>query len=916
VVLGEIFGREHELAMLAAFVDGLAVGPRALVIVGEAGAGKTTLFDTAVRRATELGVVVLETRPAETDAPLSFAGLADLFEARLDDVLDELPKPQRRALMVAFLLEDAPERPPERHAVAAAARTALRALSRTSPVLVAVDDVQWLDAPTGEALGFTFRRLEGEAIGLLCAERTDRRDSLPLSLDRARVDVECVPVGPLSIGALHHLLRTRLGASFSRPTLRRIEAASGGNPFIALELARALERRGAVRVDAETRLVPETVGELVRERLESLPDGGLDVLRAVALMADPTVAGALAVAGDAAGLDAAVTAGFLEVDGDRLRFSHPLVASAVAGSIPPSRSRELHALLAEAASDPEERARHLALAARGPSASTSAELESAARLAAARGASASAADLFELAARLTPPDLDEAAFRRKLEAADYLSLAGETRASRTLLEELVASTPPGAERAEALTRLAWNREDDFEAASELLEQALAEAGEEPRLRADIHLSRSDTFAIRGDRLQARAEARDAVAQAEQVGDDALLASSLAQVVVCEWLCEGHVDDALLERALALERSAGTLRGRTPPSNVAGICYSASGRFDEAREALQAALARAEAEGVEYWRGDTLLRLSLTESRAGNLERAEEHAAAGLEVAEQLGFEQLTSALLYGRGLAALLRGRPEEARRLARRGIELSAAAGDEVYATSNEALIGLIQLTVGDHDAAATRLLGLWGRMEALGRRPSTQGVLPNAVEALVAAGRLDEARLALVKLEGETPDPATVALVARSRGALEAAEGQLEQACATLDEALRLHEAMPMPLERGRTLLVLGGVLRRLKRRRAARGTLLEAFELFERIGAPLWAEQARAELARVSGRSPGSDELTESELRVAELVGQGRTNKEVAAALFLSVRGVESTLSKVYRKLGVRSRTELAAALRERP
>jgi DNA-binding CsgD family transcriptional regulator len=286
------------------------------------------------------------------------------------------------------------------------------------------------------------------------------------------------------------------------------------------------------------------------------------------------------------------------------------------------------------------------------------------------------------------------------------------------------------------------------------------------------------------------------------------------------------------------------------------------------------------------------------------------------VAEQLGLEQLTSALLYGCGLAALYRGRPEEARRLAQRGIELSGSVGDEVYTTSNEALIGFVELVSGDYDLAGTRLAALWPRMASLGRRANAQGVLANAVEALLAAGRIDEARSALATLELDAATPAAGALVARSRGALAAAEGELDPARAALDEALHLHEQAPVPVERGRTLVVLGGVLRRLKQRRAARDVLLEAVELFDVLGAPLWAEQARAELARVSGRAPGSDELTENELLVARLVVEGKTNKEVAAALFLSVRGVESTLSKVYRKLGARSRTELAGLLRDRP
>jgi DNA-binding CsgD family transcriptional regulator len=794
-------------------------------------------------------------------------------------------------------------------------RNALLTLSHESPILVAIDDVQWLDEPTFEALRFTFRRIENERVGLICAERSDGAGRIAQAFERTGFAPEVLRIGGLSIGALHHMLQVRFGASFSRPALRRIEAESGGNPFIALEIAQSLQRRGVIRVSADTRLVPDTVEALVRERLGELSQDALDVLPVVALLGDATVERVLGLVDASAGLDAAVSAGVLEIEGSRLRFSHPLVAAAVAHSVPPGRRRELHAVLAAALSDPEERARHRALAADGPSAEVAEELEAAALLAAARGATESAAELLELAASLTPREQAETIWRRRLEGADYLSLAGETRGARTLIEELIDSMPPRPERARALTRLAWVREDDFAASIKLLGQALEEASEDRIQRADVQLARSDILAIQGDQAGARAAAVLALEDAEVAGDPALLASSLAQVVMFGWLCDEEIDHARLERALELEREAGALGTRTPPSFVAGVCYLAAGRFDDARSAFESALARAEAEGVEYWRADTLLRLSLTEGRAGNLRKSKELASDGLELAEQLDLEQLTSALLYGLGLATLLLGDANEARGLAERGVELSRRIGDEVYANSNEALIGFVELTLGDYAAASTRLEALWQRTEDLSRRPSYDGVLADTVEALILAGRLEPARAALANLDSPGARPATAARAARCRGLLAAADGDLEAARTALTSALPLHGQVRQPLEHGRTLLALGGVLRRLKQRRAARNALEEAFEVFHRMGARLWAEQARAELGRVSGRVPASDELTESELRVAALVSEGKTNKEVAAALFLSVRGVEATLSRVYRKLGVRSRTELAGSLRER-
>jgi DNA-binding CsgD family transcriptional regulator len=603
----------------------------------------------------------------------------------------------------------------------------------------------------------------------------------------------------------------------------------------------------------------------------------------------------------------------LESDGGRLRFSHPLLLSAVAGSIPPARKRELHAIAASSAQLPEERARHRAFSAGRPGVAAAAELDDAARAAGARGAPTTAAELFELAASLTPADRPADTRRRLLDAAGQLGLAGETRAAATALEQLIATMPPGAERADALGQLAWIVEDDFEASTRLLDQALAEVGENLPVRADIHLSRSDIWAIRGDRPGARAAAHLALADAEQAGDPALLGSCLAQAFWFDWVSGNRVEESQLERSLELERTAGSLLRRTPPSQVAGMYYMRVGHLDHAEAALWRALARTEADGVEYWRADVLLRLSLVAARKGESLRAAGLAAAGLEIAEQLDLGQLTSALLYGCGLAALQLGRVDEVRECARTGLELSAAAGDQVYLFGHQEMLGALDLALGDYAAAAARLRPLVNGPLVTARNPTQQGPVANATEALIAVGELGSARALLTELERSIYTPLTAALTARCSGALAAADGDLDRAERDLRNALRLHDQTdPQPLERGRTLLVLGGVQRRLKQRRAARETLAQAIVTFDAMGAVLWAARARTEMARLSGRAPNAGELTTTELTVAQLVASGMTNRATAAELFVTVRTVESTLTRVYAKLGVRSRTQLAAHL----
>jgi hypothetical protein len=233
----QIFGRDAELRTIREFVGRLAGAPGAIVLAGPAGAGKTTLLRSGGAMAGDHQFTVLQTSPSQSDLRLAFAGLTDLLEPHVAAVIGELPRPQAQALGIALLLRRAAGRPPEPRVIAAAFRTALGVLARSGPVLLVVDDLQWLDPPSAAALGFALRRLTAEPVGLLCAQRTDHDDELPLELRRGVIRADMLPVGALSLGALHRMLRTRIGTSFSHPTLRRIEAESGGNPSSHLRSA-------------------------------------------------------------------------------------------------------------------------------------------------------------------------------------------------------------------------------------------------------------------------------------------------------------------------------------------------------------------------------------------------------------------------------------------------------------------------------------------------------------------------------------------------------------------------------------------------------------------------------------------------------------------------------------------------------
>ncbi|HET7017702.1 MAG TPA: AAA family ATPase [Streptosporangiaceae bacterium] len=912
-----VFGRDDELGAIDEFLAGVRSAARALVFAGPAGVGKTTLLRAAIDQANAGGCTVLRAFPSPSDTRLAFAGLADLLGGRLDLVLPDLAPPQRRLLGAALLVDEPLDFTPDPHVVAAAFLAALRSLARSAPVIVAIDDVQWLDAPSASAVSFAIRRLDGDRAGLLCAVRDDGLSGAPLELDRARLTAEIVSVGGLSLGALHHLVRTELDLSLSHPTLRRVHAESAGNPFMALEIGRALARRGLTRVGSGPLPVPATVSGLVGERLRELPGPVTDALGVVAVLADPPLDRVLAAGVAGPDLDAAFAAGVVELDDSRVRFSHPVLASTVLSSIPPARRRELHAEAARTSASAEERARHRALAAGAPSAEIATELDEAASVAEHRGAPATAAELLELAARLTEDGQPDDRHRRLVSAARLLGRAGETRAASALLTDLAQAAPPGPQHAEVLAYLGWLDEDDVAGSIRLLETALAEAGDTPILRARIHAYLSDYRSMRGDHPGAREDAHRALEFAEQTSDQALTACLLAHAFLCDFRCGLQPDERQLDRALDLERGLSQLSESElePPSEAAGLYLNAMGRLDEARLRFESVLARAEAEGIEYVRADMLNRLSQLVSRTGDPRLGLELAQTGLEIAEQLDLGQLTGALLFGCGFAALQLGQPEAVAEYVDRGVQKAREVGDRVFLRMHQALPGALDLARGDFAGAAATLRPLIPHLPALGRRFESLW-LPETVEALIGVGELDAAAELLASLTDRHKDPLSLAAGARCRGLLAAAEGRTDEAIAELTRALQLREGISdEPVERGRILLGLGSTQRRLKQRRVARESLGAAIACFEGAEAVIWAERAKAELARVSGRVPGTaGELTVTERRVAELVANGMSNRAAAAQLVVTVRTIESTLTKVYAKLGVSSRTQLASKLRE--
>jgi DNA-binding CsgD family transcriptional regulator len=298
---------------------------------------------------------------------------------------------------------------------------------------------------------------------------------------------------------------------------------------------------------------------------------------------------------------------------------------------------------------------------------------------------------------------------------------------------------------------------------------------------------------------------------------------------------------------------------------------------------------------------------------GNWDTAARHAKEAYEIDVESGRVLGQGHMLFPRALVAALRGDVDAARRDAEEGLRRCLRNEDTLDASCNRAVLGFLELSLSNSSAAMERLEPVLAFLEELrSPEPCVIPCVPDAIEALVSLGRLDEAEALLERLErqGRTLDrPWATATAGRGRGLLTAARGDLAAARSALEQALVEHRRVPQPFELARTLLVKGEVERRAKQKRAARSALEQALGTFQALGARLWALRARDDLARVGGPVPPSGELTPTEQRIAQLVGEGRKNREVADALFISVKTVEANLSRIFHKLGVRSRTELS-------
>ena len=710
----EVVGRDVEIGALSAFLDrrGAVRGPIAIALEGDAGIGKSTLLRAAVEEARGRGWRVLSSRPAESERALAHAGLGDLLDGVLDEVLPALTAPRRRALEVALLIEDAPEDGVDQRALGVAVRSALELLAEDG-LVIAIDDLQWLDASSASAVGFALRRLPEADITLLWTRRLgepQQSTAVEDALDGDRV--ERIQVGPLSVGATHQVLHSLLSRGLPRPTLLRLHAVSGGNPFYALELARALSADGAVPDPTQPLPVPERLEELVSARLDGFdaPTREVLVLASADARLTPTQ---LAGAGIEPGaLDPALAANVIELAGGSVRLTHPLLASVLYQGLPAGERQRVHGRLAEIVEDPLARARHLALSTDRPDADLAALLEAAARTTAAQGAPLVSAELGEHALRLTPPERHADLDRRAAAAARSHLAAGEVERGRVLAAELAARAESGADRAEALVLLA--EAEDMPRAVPLLKEALLEPGAPAALRASIHQRLSLDVRFQEGLDAAEEHALAAVDLAEQVGDAALRASALGGLALIQLNAGRPGSLELAEQAYEL------VRGAEVSQAVADVAFPFahvllwSTHFDRARALLESLYADW-SERDERMAAYALWYLAMVELRTGNYALAEQHARQSRQLNGPYVRDEVASPTsLFPLTLITAHRGDLRRARQLAEESCRLSELHAVRLHGPLTT--LGLVELWSGTPSSAVDRFGG--GGADGRGRR------------------------------------------------------------------------------------------------------------------------------------------------------------------------------------------------------
>ena len=901
---GALVGRERECAAIDRLLEASAQGESSsLVIRGEAGMGKTALLEHAAERSG--GRTVLRVAGVEVESDLGFAGLDGLLRPIVNRMA-ELPEAQAEALSGALGL--APSRPSDRLLVSAAALSLLAAAADDQPLLCLIDDVQFLDIASAEALVFSARRLAAEPVAMIFSVREGA------GRDFAAPGLPEIALESLAPEEAARLLESSAPAA-TEPVRNWLLAQAAGNPLALLELPVGLSAPQLQGHSALPETTPLTSGlrEAFAQRIERLPADTQTALLIAALDDREEVAAVMGASSEAGlaedALDAAEREGLLRVAGGTLEFRHPLVRSALLESSTHSERRAAHGALAAALSGDQHADRrvwHQALASLSADEEVAGPLEASGRRYEARGGHASAATAFARAAELSNDDGRR--IRRFAAAAEAAWAAGQPERAR----ELIARALPlatGRVRAELLylRGVIEARTGDLRGAVAILVEA-ADTSQDGSLTLDAltEAMEADNYAgdyAHGAALGVRAAAIEPHGEIDRFRVAAL--SGMGAELAGEYERADLLLRETISRADQLE---------DPPvlvwASLLATMGSMGGAFADGLPYSTRAVTIARQRGLLSILPLALWAQATAFLALGQFNLARSVAEEGISLASDFGHRSGVSWNLTNVALLDALRGDEQAARDHAREAIELAASGGGNMMIGIAEFALGLLELTLGKPDEATDRLLGL-----STVERPESNALVglwsaPDLIEAAARSGRLDEAGDRIdryTRWAQHSSSPARRSVFARSRALL--GEGDVQEQF----ETALAPEAAISPFLQARTELLYGEWLRRKRQRREARQHLRRAAELFRQVGAPPWAERAEGEL-RATGetarrRDPSTlDELTPQELQIAGLVADGMTNRQIAAQLFLSPRTIDYHLRKVFSKLGVTSRTEL--------
>lgn len=906
-----LFGREPAFDLL----DEVLHDGGYAVLSGEPGLGKSSLLKAISQVAQRHGRRLLSITPTEFDRGLPFAGLAELLAQCPPEARAELPGPQRRALAVALQQDDPDGAGVDPLAVPLAVRTLLTRLCEQGPVALVLDDTQWIDQATLGCLAFALRRIEAAPDRLSVLVGT-RPEGLLTDVVRALPDSRReVVLGPLDEGAVAQLLRLHFGEAWTRTVSSGVARASAGNPFLALMIGHAMQSDlsrwswSAHEGHDPVFPVPPSLVDILGEKVSLLPDEAKEVLLLVSAAGRLRVeqlAGLVDHARLTSALDAAADWDVAHVGVEnRVGFTHPMLASAIYEASTPAQRRHAHRLLAGSLEDPVERARHRARTLTTPDADVAQELQRAAEISAGRGAQQLAGELLEAAARATPVDVDtDVRFALWMRVVDTYVHAGATDAARNALDRASPLAGDPRREAEVILRRV-DLTNRMPTARALTEAGLALAPEGTEVHNALTSLLGALHRLAGNGDEALRLVTGAADDARRRGG----ATALFRALNAQMTVERHWGTGDADRTQAeIDELLATSRDEIPPSLVAWtrVFYAPWNESTAADEAV-AAISQAVEDG-RY--GDlTQLYVGLVVHLARASRIAD--ARAALHEADHVGAWALSSFQEHiARGLVAAFSGELDLARQVADKAASEARATGSTYWLCAFLAQLGFVENSAGEWQAGLVVLRELADIFDATGMVDLEQVLWAvDYADAALQVGALDEVERAVAALRRQAGDgrAEVVAAADRCQALLTAARGDVDGALSELARIVAL-DGVETPFEAARSQMALGQVYRRAGYKGMATESLASAAEDFDEIGTPRWAERARAESSRV-GLKPSNTRLTATEQRVAELVARGRSNQEVAAELFISVKTVEANLTRIYRKVSVRSRTELA-------